>query len=216
MDSELGEVPEGWEVMILDDFVEVFGGTTPSTRVNEYWEDGDHWWATPKDLSTLGSTVLLGTNRQITDAGLGRIGSGLNPPGTVLLSSRAPIGYLAIAEVPVAVNQGFIAMRPRDGVSNIFMLFWCGVFHEEIVNNANGSTFLEINKRNFRQIPAVKPSPIMMEAFHGRVRPVYKNIVANVRASKTLAEQRDWFVACFVFGREAAHLDRPRSLRNPV
>ena len=198
--SELGEVPEGWGVRRLDEVVEVAGGTTPSTKVPKYWEGGIHCWATPKDLSQLGSPVLLGTGRRVTDAGLAKIGSGLHPPGTVLLSSRAPIGYLAITEVPVAVNQGFIAMRPRDGVSNLFMLFWCGTFHEEIVNNANGSTFLEINKRNFRRIGAVMPEGAVMEAFDELIRPIYLNIVANVRQSITLTRQRDGLLPGLVSG----------------
>ena len=71
--------------------------------------------------------VLLDTERRITDAGLSQIGSGLLPKGTVLLSSRAPIGYLAIAEIPVAINQGFIAMTPKTGASNIFLLLWASI-----------------------------------------------------------------------------------------
>ena len=200
VESEVGLVPEGWGVRTLDDFVEVYGGTTPSTKVDEYWEDGNHWWATPKDLSMLGSPVLLETNRKITDAGLAKIGSGLHPPGTVLLSSRAPIGYLAVAEISVAVNQGFIAMQPRDGVSNLFILFWCGTFNDEIVNSANGSTFLEISKRNFRQIPAVMPVQTVMKAFHEQVNQIYERIVTNVRQAQALADQRDAMLPVLVSG----------------
>ena len=90
VDSELGEIPEGWEVKALGDVVDVLGGTTPSTKVLEYWNGGTHCWATPKDLSELSSPVLLDTERKITDAGLAKIGSGLLPKGSVLLSSRAP------------------------------------------------------------------------------------------------------------------------------
>ncbi len=190
VESELGLVPEGGG-RALDDLVEVFGGTTPSTKVDEYWEGGNHWWATPKDLSTLDSPVLLETNRKITDAGLAKIGSGLHPPGTDLLSSRASIGHLAVAEIPVAVNQGFIAMQPRDGVSNLFMLFWCETFGEEITNNPNGSTFLEIGKRNFKRIRAVMPPGTVMVAFQNHVLPIYRKIVADVKEAKHLAERRD-------------------------
>ena len=108
VDSELGEVPDRWDVKALGDVVEVVGGTTPSTKVIEYWQGGTHCWATPKDLSNLSTPVLLDTEGKITDAGLDKIGSGLLPPGTVLLSSRAPIGYLAVSEEPVAINQGLI------------------------------------------------------------------------------------------------------------
>ena len=161
------------------------GGTTPSTKEPAYWEGGTHAWATPKDLSGPSVPVLLNTERWITDAGLSQIGSGLLPKGTVLLSSRAPIGYLAVAEIPVAINQGFIAMTPKTGTSNIFLLLWASVAHEEIVSRANGSTFLEISKANFRPILVVTPSANVMHKFDQLARPLYKRIVECARESRT-------------------------------
>jgi type I restriction enzyme S subunit len=145
-DSELGEIPTGWQAKSIGDLADVVGGSTPSTSNLDFWDGGQHCWATPKDLSALQSPVLLDTERRITDTGLSQISSGLLRAGTVLLSSRAPIGYLAIAEVPVAINQGFIAMKPRNEVSNLFLLLWARHAHEEILSRANGSTFLEISK----------------------------------------------------------------------
>ena len=191
VDSELGEVPDRWDVKALGDVVEVVGGTTPSTKVIEYWQGGTHCWATPKDLSNLSTPVLLDTEGKITDAGLDKIGSGLLPPGTVLLSSRAPIGYLAVSEEPVAINQGFIGILPRENVSNLFMLYWCEAFHEEIVNRANGSTFLEISKGNFRQLMTVMPDSAAMTTFDRGVRALYERVVSNERESRWLALQRN-------------------------
>ena len=198
--SELGEIPEGWEVKVLGDVADVVGGTTPSTKVTEYWEGGSHYWATPKDLSALSSPVLLDTERKITDAGLRQIGSGLLPKGTLLLSSRAPIGYLAVSEEPVAINQGFIAMPPRKGTSILFMLRWCGMFHDEIVNHANGSTFLEISKSNFRRIQLVVPAEEVMTAFDRLARPLHKHVVSNECESRALAVQRDALLPRLVSG----------------
>ena len=200
IESELGEIPKSWTVERLGDILDVVGGTTPSTKVPEYWKGGSHKWATPKDLSTLSSPVLLDTGRKITDAGLAKIGSGLLPRGTVLLSSRAPIGYLAIAENPVAINQGFIAMLPTDAVSNLFMLYWCRIFHEEIIHHANGSTFLEISKRNFRRIPICIPERAIMSAFDRQVRPYYSRIVSNEREIRALAAQRDALLPGLISG----------------
>ena len=200
VDSELGDIPEGWGVEMLGEVVEVVGGTTPSTRLAEYWERGKHCWATPKDLSNLSTPVLLDTERKITDAGLDKIGSGLLPADTLLLSSRAPIGYLAISEEPVAINQGFIAMPPRKGTSNLFMLYWCGVFHDEIVNHANGSTFLEISKSNFRRIPLVVPAEEVMTAFDRLAGMLHKHVVSNERESRALAVQRDSLLPGLVSG----------------
>ena len=191
VDSELGQIPEGWEVKAIKDLAEVVGGSTPRTERAEYWEGGTYHWVTPKDLSGLSLPVLLDTERKITDAGLAQISSGLLPKGTVLLSSRAPIGYLAIAEVPVAINQGFIAIKPRFGVSNLFLLRWAGAFHDEIVSRANGSTFLEISKSNFRQIRIVAPSSSVMDAFDRLSRSMYYKVVENERESRALAGLRD-------------------------
>ena len=198
--SELGQIPEGWEVKTLGDVVDVVGGATPSTKVAEYWDGGAHCWATPKDLSNLSSPVLLDTERKITDAGLDKISSGLLPPGTLLLSSRAPIGYLAISEAPVAINQGFIAMPPKEAISNLFLLYWCSYFHEQIINYANGSTFLEISKRDFRLIPIAMPGETIMKAFHSRAHPLHERIVSNERASRALAAQRDALLPRLVSG----------------
>ena len=199
-DSELGEIPTGWRVAPIGELATIVGGATPSTKEATFWEDGGNYWATPKDLSALATPVLLETGRRITEAGLAQIGSGLLPPGTVLLSSRAPIGYLAIAEVPLAINQGFIAMRPAPGVSNLFLLYWAESAHEEIVSRANGSTFLEISKANFRPIPAVAPTERIFELFDQIVRPVYSRIVVNERKTRTLIRLRDVLLPKLVSG----------------
>jgi len=199
-DSELGEIPDRWEIRAIGDLAEVVGGSTPSTNESSYWKNGVHPWATPKDLSTLLVPVLLDTERQITDAGLAHISSSLLPSGTVLLSSRAPIGYLAIAEVAVAINQGFIAMKPRIGVSNLFLLYWAEAAHDEIVSYANGSTFLEISKSNFRPIRVAAPPEPVMDAFDRITRPLYRRIVFHERESRTLSAMRDMLLPKLVSG----------------
>ncbi len=209
-DSELGEIPKRWRVASIGELAKVVGGSTPSTKEASFWDEGQHYWATPKDLSSLATPVLLETERKITDAGLTQIGSGLLPPGTVLLSSRAPIGYLAVAEVPVAINQGFIAMLPAPGVSNLFLLYWAEWAHEEIVSRANGSTFLEISKANFRPIPVVAAPGTVFDAFDQTVRPLYSRVVSNERESRTLAALRDTLLPKLISGelrmKDGAHI----------
>lgn len=200
VDSELGELPAGWEVKTVGAIASIVGGTTPSTKQAQYWKGGTHCWATPKDLASLSVPVLLKTERKITDAGLSKIGSGLLPPGTVLLSSRAPIGYLAVAETPVAINQGFIGILPHEGISNLFMLYWSEASRNEIINHANGSTFLEISKGNFRQLPVVVPDESAMKMFDSLARPLYNRIVSNERQSRTLAALRDALLPKLISG----------------
>ncbi len=198
--SELGEIPKGWEVKPISELTDVVGGSTPKTDRAEYWDGGTHHWATPKDLSALSVPVLLDTERKITNAGLAQISSGLLPKGTVLLSSRAPIGYLAIAEVPIAINQGFIAMKPHCGISNMFLLRWAHAFHEEIVSHANGSTFLEISKSSFRPIRTVAPPVPVMDAFDRVSQPLYRKVVENERESRTLTALRDTLLPKLISG----------------
>jgi type I restriction enzyme S subunit len=183
--------PVGWKLSHIGDEVSVSGGTTPSTKEATYWEGGSHYWATPKDLSALDSPVLLSTDRKITDNGLAKISSGLLPVGTVLLSSRAPIGYLAIADIPTAINQGFIAMSCNQTLPNLFVLFWCKERMNLILGNANGSTFQEISKTNFRPLPVVVPSELILNAFMKTVAPLYRHLVANLRETESLKKLRD-------------------------
>ena len=198
--SELGDIPAGWQVGTVGDVAAIVGGTTPSTKQTRYWEGGKHCWVTPRDLASLSTPVLLETERKITDAGLDKIGSGLLPRGAVLLSSRAPIGYLAVAETLVAINQGFIGILPREGVSNLFMLHWSKASHDEIIRYANGSTFLEISKGNFRRILLVMPEEAVMTEFDKFVRPLYERIVSNERESRALAALRTRLLPSLVSG----------------
>ena len=192
--------PFGWEVSEIGKEVDAVGGATPSTKEPFYWEDGEYHWATPKDLSKLSSPVLLDTARKITEAGVRKISSGLLPVGTVLMSSRAPIGYLAIAAVPTAVNQGFIAMVCEKRLSNLFVLFWCYENLGHIKGIAGGSTFSEISKRVFRPIPVVVPSQRIVEAHEWIVRPLYSKIVANMKESESLAQTRDFLLPKLMSG----------------
>ncbi|HNW31507.1 MAG TPA: restriction endonuclease subunit S [Caldisericia bacterium] len=200
VDSELGEIPEGWEVKAIGELAEIVGGSTPDTTKNIYWEDGIHFWVTPKDLSNLNAPALLSTKHRITNSGLSQISSGLLPPGTVLLSSRAPIGYLAVTEIFAAINQGFIAMKPKPGISNLFLLLWAHSAHDKIVSRANGSTFLEINKTNFRTIPVEAPPESAMFKFDQLSRSLYEQIVQNLYESHALATIRDTLLPKLISG----------------
>lgn len=190
-DSELGHIPKGWNIQPVGEVVDCVGGGTPSTAEPKYWEGGTHHWTTPKDFSSLQAPVLLDTDRKLTDAGIAKISSGLLPAGTLLLSSRAPVGYLAIAAMPVAINQGFIALKCNERASNFFMLNWCQKNMAEIEGRATGTTFAEISKQNFRPIPVVLPPKELMAAFTAKVASIYAQITANLHQSRTLATLRD-------------------------
>lgn len=190
-ESGLGMIPKGWKISTIGESVKVVGGSTPSTKNPNYWDGGTIHWTTPKDLASLQSPVLLDTERKITEQGLKQISSGLLPKGTVLLSSRAPIGYLAISEVPVAINQGYIAMVCDGQLSNYYILHWVQQNIDIIKGRANGTTFLEISKSNFRPIQLIIPESKILQAFTLQVEALHQQIVNNLNQSHTLISIRD-------------------------
>jgi type I restriction enzyme S subunit len=189
--SAVGQIPNGWRIKPVGEVVDCVGGGTPSTAEPIYWEGGTHHWTTPKDFSSLQAPILLDTERKLTDDGIAKISSGLLPAGTLLLSSRAPVGYLAITAMPVAINQGFIALKCNVFASNFFMLNWCQTNMAEIKSRATGTTFAEISKQNFRPIPVVLPPIDLMAAFTTKVAPLYAQITANLHQSQDLDNLRD-------------------------
>ncbi len=199
-DSELGPIPEGWEVKPIGDLVKCVGGATPSTKKPEFWEGGTNPFLTPKDMASLDSRVVLDTERHITDAGVEKISSKKLPIGTVLLSSRAPIGYLAINEVPVSVNQGIIAMICDGPLPNHYVFFWTKNNMDVIKGKAGGTTFAEISKKNFRPIPALQPSEKVLDAFANMAGLLYQQLVENTVSCVTLAKLRDTLLPKLISG----------------
>lgn len=200
VDSELGPIPEGWEVKAIGELAKCVGGATPSTKNPVYWEGGTNPFLTPKDMAALDAPVVLDTARHITDAGVERISSKRLPAGTVLLSSRAPIGYLAINEVPVSINQGIIAMICDGEIPNYYALFWAKNNMDVIKGKAGGTTFSEISKKNFRTIPALRPSDAILDNFAEITGAFYKQIVENAGSSVTLTNLRDTLLPKLISG----------------
>lgn len=197
--SALGPIPETWTVSTIGEEVRVVGGSTPSTARPEFW-DGPIRWATPRDLSGGGDSVLVETGRRLTGAGLKRISSGLLPQGTVLLSSRAPIGYLAVAAMPLAVNQGFIAMVCDGQLSNYYVLEWVRASMTRILTLTHGSSFPEIGKRNFRSLPVPVPPQAVLDAWDALAAPLYARIARSIEESLVLTELRGRLLEEFLGG----------------
>ena len=198
--SNLGEIPNGWEVKQIGDVVETLGGGTPDTKVKEYWEPQQHFWTTPKDLSGINSPVLIRTERKLSDQGIRKISSGLLPKGTLLMSSRAPIGYLAITQSPMAINQGYIAIPPNGNLSPLFMLFWCKTNMEAIKSRANGSTFLEISKKVFRPMLVAIPNKKILDIFEIYSASLFSKVVENEKQIQTLTTIRDTLLPRLISG----------------
>ncbi len=144
-----------WKLYKFKEIVSVKGGQTPSTKDPDNW-DGQIAWITPKDV-TSGSTIYVSeTSRYITEKGLGSKKK-LNPPGSVLLTSRAPVGEVVINSVPMATNQGFIGIECSPLVFNKFLFYWLKNNKGFINQNASGTTFREISKSIFKELDILLP-----------------------------------------------------------
>lgn len=198
--EEMGWVPKGWECRPVGKVIENVGGGTPQTKEDSYWVNGKFPFCTPKDMSGLTSKVLLNTERHLTDLGVSKISSGVLSVGTVLMSSRAPIGYLAITQTPVSVNQGVIALKPSEQFSSEYLLCWAETNMDQVISRANGSTFLEISKKNFRDIPFLIPCEKVNREFDRIVRPFFSRITALQIENMTLKQTRDRLLPKLISG----------------
>jgi type I restriction enzyme S subunit len=136
----------GWPVARLDECCQIVSGATPSTSVREYW-GGDIPWVTPKDLGELATATISDTPRKLTTAGLAASSATLLPPGSVLFSSRAPIGHVAINTVAMATNQGFKSFVPNpDRIHAPYLYWWLEAHRVYLQGLGNGATFKEVSK----------------------------------------------------------------------
>lgn len=138
------DIPNSWTFVRLKHIGEIVGGGTPKTNVNEYW-DGDIPWLTPADLSGYEDMYISVGARTITEAGLASSSAQLLPANSVLYSSRAPIGYVAISANQLSTNRGFKSVVPFD-INMSRYLYYCLIARtEDIVQRASGTTFKEIS-----------------------------------------------------------------------
>ncbi|NGN82162.1 restriction endonuclease subunit S [Arthrobacter silviterrae] len=179
-----------WSNLTFADLAQVSGGGTPSTKTPEYW-DGDIPWATPTDLTALQGPYLEATSRTISADGLSACASPLYPKGSILMTSRATIGAFAIAQLPTAVNQGFIVVQPNDPALD----YW--IFHEmrsrvdEFISLANGATFLELSRGNFKKFKVRLAADSVITGFTEQARPLHDSARMALLENTKLAATRD-------------------------
>src|SRR5439155_4356002 len=159
-------IPPHWKWKKMGDVATIVGGSTPPTDHDEYF-GGEIPWITPADLSKYTAKTISRGTRNITQAGLDNSGARLLPAGTVLFSSRAPIGYVAIAANPVATNQGFKSFILRDEVTPEFVYYYLQRARDLARSLASGTTFLEISGKKAAQIPIPVPPPDEQERIVG-------------------------------------------------
>jgi type I restriction enzyme S subunit len=193
-----GEIPKDWNEKLINDVGDVGGGSTPSTKVKEYW-DGNVSWITPDDLANHKFRYISHGKRNITERAVKEHSLRIFPSGTVLLTSRAPIGYLAIAKNPVTTNQGFKNIVPRDETNSEFVYYLLKNIVEYLRDIAGGSTFSELTATTLREVKIPYPKSkeqsriaTILSYFDGLIE---NKIRQNEVLEKTaLAIFKSWFI----------------------
>jgi type I restriction enzyme S subunit len=184
--------------MKLSEIGQIVAGGTPKTKIEEYW-NGDVPWITPKDLSSHAGMYISRGERNISQVGLDNSSAKLLPKGTVLFTSRAPIGYVAIARNEVTTNQGFKSIIVNDEHDNIFTYYLLKNNIDIIENHANGSTFKEISGSVMKSLEFGIPSLREQKAIAHILSTLDDKIEVNNQINKTLENMaqaifKQWFV----------------------
>ena len=172
VDSELGMIPKGWKVGILSDIGEVVGGATPSKSKSEYYTDNGISWITPKDLSINKDKFISKGEIDITELGYSKCSAKMMPRGSVLFSSRAPIGYIAIAKNELCTNQGFKSVVPQLA-GTAFIYYYLKNNVSNIESMASGSTFKEASGALMKSLNVIVPESNILQDFEEKVCSIF-------------------------------------------
>lgn len=195
------EIPAGWEVGTLNDLGQIVGGSTPSTANPKYFGENMIPWITPKDLSNnKGNKFIARGETDVSEAGMRSASLGLYPAGTILMSSRAPVGYLAIALNPVTTNQGFKSFVPSKGYETSFVYYSVQRSLPTIIQYASGSTFVEISGGVLKQVRIVLPAKPIAGDFCRRVESIVKRQQQAEQQNHELTRLRDWLLPLLMNG----------------
>ena len=179
-----------WKECTIADLGEVVGGATPSTKKPENYEKGDISWITPKDLSTFKGRFITHGERNITKIGLNSCSTRLLPPKTVLFSSRAPIGYVAIAAKEMCTNQGFKSVIPNAYTDYMFLYYLLKYNRVNIENMGSGTTFKEVSGNTMKSIKVYVPVDIEEQRKIGAVlSAIDDKIELNTAINENLEQQ---------------------------
>lgn len=190
VDSELGMIPEGWKVGRLDEIADVVGGSTPSKAKPEYYTQKGIAWLTPKDLSNHPAVYTSRGEIDITEEGYNSTSTKLMPKGTILFTSRAPIGYISIAQNDICTNQGFKSLVPKKA-GTCFLYCFLKYVTPEIENKSTGSTFKEASGALMKSLQVIMPEQKVFEDFEEIVCPLFARIESLEKENSRLSLLRD-------------------------
>jgi type I restriction enzyme S subunit len=152
----LGEIPEHWDLKKIKWIADVYGGSTPSSSTEEFW-NGDINWVTTDDLGSLNDRFIITTQRKITEAGLNNIGKSLAPIGSLVISNRAPIGHIGLLKVDAATNQGCKSIIFKRNINSEFYYYCLLNSKEQLDSLGRGTTFKELSTQSLKDFITVFP-----------------------------------------------------------
>ncbi|MBE0608021.1 MAG: restriction endonuclease subunit S [Dehalococcoidia bacterium] len=198
-ESELGEIPNGWELQRFADTVDIIGGGTPKTSVVEYW-NGDIPWFSVIDAPNESDVWVVDTAKHITRAGVQNSSTRILSVGTTIISARGTVGRVALVAVPMAMNQSCYGLRGKAGINGNFTYFTTRELVTRLQQHAHGSVFDTITQDTLAGVSLASPPSPLIEAFETRVGPALERIRANVFSSRTLAALRDALLPKLISG----------------
>lgn len=184
-------VPEEWRVASIADICDTVGGGTPSTKIQSYYEKGDILWVTPTDITRNFSLALLDTEKKITPEGLKNSSAKMLPAETILMTSRASVGFFGMCKYEVCTNQGFISCIPKRENLQMYLLFNLKSRIEEIRQKAGGSTYLEISKTVFRELKIILPKDEVLAEYQKDGHDIFDEIYCRTEMIKSLVDMRN-------------------------
>lgn len=196
------DIPKGWEVKTLNSLGEIVGGSTPSTTKAENFSltDGTPW-ITPYDLSqNQGNKYITRGETNVTNQGIIEASLKKYPAGTVLMSSRAPIGYMAIAKKEVTTNQGFKSFIPNKGYDTEFVYYAVFNSMKAITQSASGSTFKEISTTVLKSIPVALPPKELAKTYFEKASNIFNEQDNLEQQNGELTKLRDWLLPMLMNG----------------
>src|SRR5690606_6168423 len=194
-------IPEGWRVSTISDLADVIGGGTPSTKVEEYYCENGIPWLSPKDLSGYDWRYISRGAKDITELGLKKSSAKLMPKGTVLFSSRAPIGYVAIAENEISTNQGFKSLVPKSGVPSEFLFQFLKANVSAIEAIASGSTFKEVSGTAIKDFTILNSPKEILNKYELITKEWNHRFIQLQKETDTLVKQREVLLPQLISGK---------------
>ncbi len=195
------EIPVGWSDGTLDNLGQIVGGSTPSTTDKNNFSEQGSAWITPNDLSgNIGNKFISKGAMGVTAEGIKSASLKKYPAGTVLLSSRAPIGYMAIARNSLTTNQGFKSFVPSKGYPTEFVYFTVKNSLKAIIQYSSGSTFKEVSGAVLKTVKIVLPPSELVEEFKGKVEDFFKRQDTLEQENEQLIALRDWLLPMLMNG----------------